>query len=76
MFSVIAVAQNSLLHHGEGLAFVGTFCGLIGLFFGQGRFEPSGRNAQYGRWRAARLLGLPFIILGLIGLVLIAVAEA
>jgi len=55
-------------------------CGLVGgglgVFFGQKRFKPLARGAQYGRWLAARQFGRLFLLVGLAGTVLVAVGMA
>ena len=72
---VVSVLQHSMLQHGEGLAVCGLVCGSIATHFGRKRFMPPARNAQYGRWHAARLSGVPLLVVGLVGRILMAIAT-
>jgi len=66
--------NHALLGHGEGAAVAGLLGGSFLVFFGQKRFEPAGRNAQHGRWLGARRFGRVFLLVGVVGVILIAIA--
>ncbi|MHB1519653.1 MAG: hypothetical protein ACYCYQ_15485 [Acidimicrobiales bacterium] len=75
LIGLLAAAHGSLLANGESFAFFGFAVGIPATYFGQKKFEPAGRNAQYGRWRAAHWVGKPVLLLGVLGLILIVAAK-
>lgn len=72
--TVLAV-DHSLLSTGVKVAGVGIVGALIMLFLGSKRIEPQ-RSNPYGRgkWSGARILRIPFIVLGVAGLVMMLIA--
>ena len=71
--------KGSPLRLGEALAIVGFAGALITAGMGSRRIEPRPevRHApEKGRWRGARLMRWPFLLVGLIGLVIMLVAGA
>lgn len=71
----MVAVENTLWGNGLSLAFIGFGLGLPFLYFGQRRFVARAVGASRGRLQTARWLRFPLLVLGLVGLAMMAAST-